>query len=120
MVTLLFGLIATTAFATATIGELNLISVAFAVLYIGLGIDFAIHLLLRFREEKLSIPDSSHALQMAITHIFKSLILCAITTAIGFYSFIPTDYLGVAELGWIAGSGMFISLIFTLHYYLHY
>ncbi len=113
LVTLLFGLIATTAFATATIGELNLISVAFAVLYIGLGIDFAIHLLLRFREEKLSIPDSSHALQMAITHIFKSLILCAITTAIGFYSFIPTDYLGVAELGWIAGSGMFISLIFT-------
>ena len=113
LITLLFGLIATTAFATATIGELNLISVAFAVLYIGLGIDFAIHLLLRFREEKLSISDSSHALQMAITHISKSLILCAFTTAIGFYSFIPTDYLGVAELGWIAGSGMFISLIFT-------
>lgn len=113
LITLLFGLIATTAFATATIGELNLISVAFAVLYIGLGIDFAIHLLLRFREEKLATSNSSHALQMAITHIFKSLILCAITTAIGFYSFIPTDYLGVAELGWIAGSGMFISLIFT-------
>ncbi len=113
LITLLFGLIATTAFATATIGELNLISVAFAVLYIGLGIDFAIHLLLRFREEKIAISDSSHALQMAITHISKSLILCAITTAIGFYSFIPTDYLGVAELGWIAGSGMFISLIFT-------
>ena len=113
LITLLFGLIATTAFATATIGELNLISVAFAVLYIGLGIDFAIHLLLRFREDKLSISNSRHALQMSITHISKSLILCAITTAIAFYSFIPTDYLGVAELGWIAGSGMFISLIFT-------
>ncbi len=113
LITLLIGLIATTAFATATIGELNLISVAFAVLYIGLGIDFAIHLLLRFREEKLAISDSSHALQMAITHIFKTLTLCAITTAIGFYSFIPTDYQGVAELGWVAGSGMFISLIFT-------
>lgn len=111
--TLLTGLIATTAFATATIGELNLISVAFAVLYIGLGIDFAIHLLLRFREEKLAIFDTSRALNLAGKHIFKSLVLCAITTAIGFYSFIPTDYLGVAELGWIAGSGMFISLIFT-------
>jgi len=113
LMTLVFGLIATTAFATATIGELNLISVAFAVLYIGLGIDFAIHLLLRFREEKLTKLNSIHALELAIKHIFKSLILCAITTAIGFYSFIPTDYLGVAELGWIAGSGMFISLIFT-------
>ncbi|MAS82260.1 MAG: hypothetical protein CMF45_06190 [Legionellales bacterium] len=113
LITLIFGLITTTAFATATIGELNLISVAFAVLYIGLGIDFAIHLLLRFREEKISISNSRHALQISITHISKSLILCAVTTAIGFYSFIPTDYLGVAELGWIAGSGMFISLIFT-------
>jgi len=113
LITLLSGLIATTAFATATIGELNLISVAFAVLYIGLGIDFAIHMALRFREENLSTHDNSHALQKAIAHIFKSLILCAITTAIGFYSFIPTDYQGVAELGWIAGSGMFISFIFT-------
>lgn len=113
LITLLTGLIATTAFATLTIGELNLISVAFAVLYIGLGIDFAIHLLLRFREEKLATSDNSGALNLAGKHIFKSLVLCAITTAIGFYSFMPTDYLGVAELGWIAGSGMFISLIFT-------
>ena len=113
LITLLTGLIATTAFATLTIGQLNLISVAFAVLYIGLGIDFAIHLLLRFREEKLATSDNSGALNLAGKHIFKSLVLCAITTAIGFYSFMPTDYLGVAELGWIAGSGMFISLIFT-------
>ncbi len=113
LLTLLYGLIATTAFATATVGELNLISVAFAVLYIGLGIDFAIHLLLRFREEKLYSSNNSDALRLAVQHISKSLMLCAITTAIGFYSFMPTDYLGVAELGWIAGSGMFISLIFT-------
>ncbi len=114
LITLLCGLIATTAFATATIGELNLISVAFAVLYIGLGIDFAIHLLLRFREEKKTTTDHSHALQQATARVFKSLILCAATTSIGFYSFMPTDYSGVAELGWIAGSGMFISLFFTL------
>lgn len=113
LITLFFGLIVTTALATATVGELNLISVAFAVLYIGLGIDFAIHTALRFREEKLKKLDNDHALKNAITRIFKSLILCAITTAIGFYSFIPTDYRGVAELGWIAGSGMFISFIFT-------
>jgi uncharacterized protein len=113
LITLLLGLIVTTAFATATVGELNLISVAFAVLYIGLGIDFAIHMTLRFREEKLNKLDNDHALKKAIVHIFRSLVLCAITTAIGFYSFIPTDYQGVAELGWIAGSGMFISLMFT-------
>jgi uncharacterized protein len=114
IVTLLLGLIATTAFAAATVGELNLISVAFAVLYIGLGIDFTIHLTLRYREQALTTDKQNNALQQAISFIFRSLILCAFTTAIGFYSFMPTDYEGVAELGWIAGSGMFISIIFTL------
>lgn len=112
IITLLFGLIATTAFAAATVGELNLISVAFAVLYIGLGIDFTIHLTLRYREQTLS--SNKNPLQQATSLMLRSLILCAITTAIGFYSFIPTDYDGVAELGWIAGSGMFISILFTL------
>jgi hypothetical protein len=114
IITLFSGLIATTAFAAATVGELNLISVAFAVLYIGLGIDFAIHLTLRYREKVILSDKNQNALQLAISSIFRSLILCAITTAIGFYSFIPTDYEGVAELGWIAGSGMFISIFFTL------
>ena len=114
IITLFSGLIATTAFAAATVGELNLISVAFAVLYIGLGIDFAIHLTLRYREQLILSDKNQNALQLAISSIFRSLILCAITTAIGFYSFIPTDYEGVAELGWIAGSGMFISIFFTL------
>ncbi len=114
LITLFFGLIATTAFAAATVGELNLISVAFAVLYIGLGIDFTIHLTLRYREQVLLSNENNNALQQAMSRIFRSLILCAITTAIGFYSFIPTDYQGVAELGWIAGSGMFISILFTL------
>jgi len=112
IITLLFGLIATTAFAAATVGELNLISVAFAVLYIGLGIDFTIHLTLRYREQALL--GNQNPLHQATSLMFRSLILCAITTAIGFYSFMPTDYDGVAELGWIAGSGMFISIVFTL------
>ena len=113
LITLLMGLIATTAFATLTVGELNLISVAFAVLYIGLGIDFAIHLTLRYREQILSGARPEGALKTAGLTLFRSLALCALTTAIGFYSFIPTDYEGVAELGWIAGSGMFISVLYT-------
>ena len=113
LVTLLMGLIATTAFATLTVGELNLISVAFAVLYIGLGIDFAIHLTLRYREQILLSKSPHGALKTAAVNIFRSLALCALTTAIGFYAFIPTDYEGVAELGWIAGSGMFISVLYT-------
>lgn len=113
VITLLTGLILTAAMATATVAELNLISVAFAVLYIGLGIDFAIHFCLRFRELHSTMPRLD-ALRNTGTDIGRSLFLCALTTAIGLYAFIPTDYRGIAELGWISGTGMFISLIVTL------
>ena len=114
LITLVSGLIFTTAFATLTVGTLNLISVAFAILYIGLGVDFAIHYCLRYQEQILTGEKQLAALRTTATTVGESLLLCVVTTAIGFYAFVPTDYHGVAELGWIAGSGMFISFITTL------
>lgn len=114
LIPLVFGLAWTTAFATAAIGHLNLVSLAFAVLFIGLGVDFGIHFALRYRERIDEGHESSSALTAAGRDVGGSLSLCATTTAIGFYAFIPTDYSGVAELGMIAGTGMFISLFATL------
>ena len=114
IITLISGLLITAAWATLTVGELNLISVAFAVLYIGLGVDFAIHFCLRFREYFLNNNDRALALYETSKSCGNSLFLCAVTTAIGFYAFMPTDYDGIAELGWISGSGMFISFIMTM------
>ena len=114
VISLVTGLLFTAAFATLTIGELNLISVAFAVLYIGLGVDFAIHYCLRYREHLIDGADRRSALEQTSVNVGGSLFLCAASTAIGFFAFIPTDYTGVAELGWISGFGMFISFVVTL------
>ncbi len=114
LITLIFGLILTATFATLTVGKLNLISVAFAVLYIGLGVDFAIHYCLRYRELRFCGHDNISAIRESSVNVGSSLFLCAVTTATGFFAFMPTDYDGVAELGWISGGGMFISLIVTL------
>ena len=114
LITLLAGLIFTAAFATLTVGELNLISVAFAVLYIGLGTDYAIHFCLHYRELQQQDISTPSSLRDTSVQIGRSLTLCAATTAIGFFAFIPTDYDGVAELGWISGCGMFISLFITM------
>lgn len=113
LLTLLCGLTLTTALATLTLGELNLISVAFAVLYIGLGIDFAIHYTLSWRAGAQQ-ENSEGSLGQTSAAMSRPLLLCALTTACGFFSFIPTDYRGVAELGWIAGCGMFISCALAL------
>ena len=110
---LLIGLIFTAGFAVAWVGTLNMISIAFAVLYVGLGVDFAIHICLRYRE-MLTDTAPDEAVNKASRHVGISLILCALTTAIGFFSFIPTAYRGVAELGLIAGCGMFISLAVSI------
>ncbi len=114
VISLVTGLAYTAAFAILTVGELNLISVAFAVLYIGLGVDFAIHYCLRYREHLIGGADRGGALDRTSVNIGGSLFLCAVSTAIGFFAFIPTDYTGVAELGWISGFGMFISFAVTL------
>jgi len=113
LVTLIIGLIWTAAFAAMAVGELNMISVAFMVLYIGLGVDFAIHICLRYTEQR-QVMDKKLAVVESGKHIGASLLLCAFTTAIGFYAFLPTAYSGVAELGLISGTGMFISLILSL------
>ncbi|QBQ56038.1 MMPL family transporter [Nitrosococcus wardiae] len=110
LLTLISGLILTAGFATAAIGHLNLISTAFAVLYIGLGADYAIHFCLRYQRLAHAELNQRQALCAAAAEVGTSLILCALTTTIGFYAFIPTDFAGVSELGLIAGTGMFISL----------
>lgn len=111
---LIFGLLATAAFATVAVGHLNVISIAFAVLYIGLGVDYAIHFLMRYREDVESGLTAIGAMSEAGGEAGDALTACAFTTAIAFYAFMPTAYRGVAELGLISGTGMLISLLVTL------
>jgi hypothetical protein len=114
LITLICGLILTAAFATFAVGELNLISVAFTVLYIGLGVDYAIHYCLRYRELRFAGMDNRAAIEESSRNVGGSLFLCAVTTATGFFAFVPTDFKGVAQLGLISGSGIFISLLITI------
>ena len=107
------GIIITAGFAAISVGHLNLISIAFAVLYLGLGVDYAIHLCLRFRELILDGIPKEESLVRSIVDISPSLTMCTLSTAIGFYSFIPTAYAGVSELG-------LISLVqFVFHYWIY-
>ncbi|MEX2482901.1 MAG: MMPL family transporter, partial [Gammaproteobacteria bacterium] len=113
LLALVVGLVLTASFATLAVGTLNMISVAFAVLYVGLGVDFAIHLCLRYRELAGARLQEA-AMLAAARHVGVSLALCALTTAIAFFAFIPTSYRGVAELGLISGVGIIIGLVVSL------
>jgi hypothetical protein len=114
LIALVIGLVWTAAFAALAIGHLNLISIAFGVLYVGLGIDYAIHLCLRYQELLAEGHPRDQAVRGAMGDVGVSLLLCAVTTSLAFFAFIPTDFLGVSELGLIAGAGIFISLAVNL------
>lgn len=111
--TLSLGLVFSLGFATVAIGQLNLISISFAVLFIGMGDAYSSHFCLRYRELRLRGETQSDALRDTLTSTGTSLMLCTLTAAIGLYAFIPTNYTGVAELGIIAGTSMFIALATT-------
>ncbi len=114
LVTLLLGFIWTLGFAIAVVGRLNLISVAFGVLFIGLGIDYAIQYCVRYRELMASGLGHHDAIVGTAKGLGVSLSVCTGAAAIGFYSFLPTPYTGVSELGLIAGTGMLLNLLATL------
>jgi hypothetical protein len=114
MITITVGLIWTLGFALGFIGHLNLVSVSFGVLFIGLSDDYAIQLCLRYRELILEGCKHHEAIVRAAKGVGDGLLLCTLTTAIGFYSFLPTAYTGVSELGLIAGTGMLINLFTNL------
>ena len=109
--TLGVGLAVTTAVGLMLVGAFNLISIAFFVLFVGLGVDFGIQYSVRYRAERHDTDELNHALVKAGEYSAVPLTLAAVATACGFLSFLPTDYKGVSELGKIAGAGMIIAFI---------
>ncbi|HVS26295.1 MAG TPA: MMPL family transporter [Burkholderiales bacterium] len=114
LATLFVGLIWTAAFTAFAIGHLNLITVTFAVLFIGLGVDFGIQFGMRYKEELHRTKDGDKALSEAAYGAGGMLTLAAVAAAISFFSFTPTSYRGLAELGVISGVSMFIALFSNL------
>jgi uncharacterized protein len=108
-VNLFIGLSITTALGLMMVGSLNLLSIAFAVLFVGLGVDFGIQFSVRYRSERFKNDDLKFALAEAARRVAVPLSLAAMATAAGFLCFLPTDYKGISELGEIAGAGMLVA-----------
>nr|HML27744.1 MMPL family transporter [Hyphomicrobium sp.] len=114
LISLFCGLAITAALGLYLVGALNLISVAFAVLFVGIGVDFGIQYSVRYRQERFSRQGLRESLVAAGRNAGKPLALAAAATTAGFYAFLPTDYVGVSELGLIAGSGMIVAFLTSI------
>jgi uncharacterized protein len=113
-VNLAVGLAITAAGGILMVGALNPISLAFAVLFVGLGADFAIQYTVRYRAERHDANELGRALLAAAKWVGIPLTLAAGAAAAGFLSFTPTAYSGLAQLGIIAGFGMLVAYASSL------
>ena len=108
---LLIALAWSLGFTSLTVGHLNILSVVFTTILIGLGIDFGIHILERYKEERKEGDDISTALQKTLQGTGQGNFSGAITTALAFGAMVLTDFIGIVELGWIAGWGILFCMI---------
>ncbi|CAG4914587.1 hopanoid transporter HpnN [Paraburkholderia saeva] len=108
-ITLFVGLAITAALGLMMVDALNMISVAFMVLFVGLGVDFGVQFGVKYREERHRDDRLPAALLNTAHSIGVPLTLAAVAVAESFFSFLPTAYRGVSELGKIAGVGMFVA-----------
>lgn len=111
LISLIISILITAGLAALIYGSLNLVSVAFTVLMVGLGVDFAIHLLMHLQHKRglgLSLPAAFYRTSRKIG---TALILTAPSTALAFLAFAPTKFVGISQLGVIAAMGVVIAFL---------
>jgi hopanoid biosynthesis associated RND transporter like protein HpnN len=107
---LLIGLGYTLAFATLTVGHLNILTITFVPILIGLAIDYGVHLISRYEEELRRGRTEEHALAKAIVYTGQGIFTGAFTTAGAFLAMSFTNFKGIQEMGLICGGGLLICL----------
>ncbi len=95
-------------YITLAVGHLNILSISFGVILIGLGIDFGVHYAARYLQLRGTIRSSGEALVQTAGGVGPGILTGAVTTSIAFFTAGLTDFTGVAELGVIAGGGILL------------
>ena len=108
---LVIGIIWTLGFTAMTIGGLNLITIFLTLILFGLGIDFGIHNFSRYREERREGKSVNEAIEIIIVDTGSASFIAALTTSIGFFALLLTDFRAFTEFGFIAGSGVLLTYI---------
>ncbi|HTI50215.1 MAG TPA: MMPL family transporter, partial [Planctomycetaceae bacterium] len=108
---LLVGMAWSFGFTTLAIGHLNILSVSFAAMLIGIGIDYSTVYLLRYLELRHEGLATAEALLKTATSAGAGIWTAAISSALAFFCAMLTDFAGVAELGVIAGGGILICTV---------
>ena len=108
---LVVGLAYTLAFTTLSVGHLNILTITFVPMLIGLAIDFGVHLITRYEEELRHGKTEEAALTKAMVFTGQGIFTGALTTAGAFLAMTLTHFKGIQEMGLICGGGLLICFL---------
>ncbi len=115
MVALLVGITWSFGFLTLVVGHLQVLSVVFVVILLGLGVAFGIHVAARVELVRHRFSDDPDGFVAAMKDTYQTVgpgvITGAVTTAAAFCTTTLTDFRGVAEMGLIASAGIMLCLL---------
>ncbi len=115
MIRLLIDLCLTFGVTTLFVGHLNILSVTFAPLLLGLGIDYGVHWFARYmEEEKRGFTSKKEALGEIMDKLAPGLLLAGLTAVLSFFPLVLTGFKGLVELGIICAMGMAITTLTSL------
>jgi uncharacterized protein len=106
---LILVIIITMGYATLTVGHLNIVTITFTVMILGLGEDLGVQFISRFEEELSNGADRFGAVRGALRFTAPSIITAGVTNAAAFFAMMLSGFKGVIELGVIAGGGMLLA-----------
>ncbi|WP_320174818.1 MMPL family transporter [Maridesulfovibrio sp.] len=101
-------------FTLVTLGRLNLLSIVFALVLVGIGVDFGIHIVMRYVEASDSGMSPDEAVEEALVHTGPGILLGGLTSVCAFYAVLGQEFVGLAELGLVGGTGIIFCLISML------
>jgi uncharacterized protein len=111
---LILGLVAAASLAVLIFDSISFFSLAFAALLLGLGIDFAIHIIARYTESRSAGNNLENALVTTLNHTGKALVIGAVTTAVVFAAFLLADFKAFSQMGVICAAGIIFTLLSIL------
>lgn len=110
---LLVGVQLTLGVASLFTGGLNLITISFAAIIVGLGVDFAIHIYHRYHHERAHGKELGEALEITLTRTGKGVWTGGLTTIAAFLTLSLARIQGIVELGILVAVGLFFCLLTT-------
>lgn len=96
--------------ATITVGKLNLLSIVFLIALIGIGMDYLVQILMRYRREREMHARATVIWTAVFRHVGPPINTACLGAAGAFFTSTLTDFRGAAELGIIAGGGLLLCL----------